>query len=145
MTHRHSRWLALCALSVMALGGCASRTPKDSETSAAEAMRAQQAASGTDWRACYDEFGTRRADMPYAYCQQAPQYYVVEERRAAPAPSAVEATSNAVTDATAPVDSAAEPATTVVRPTVRAVTPVRPGIGVTRMPVPVPGGMRVLH
>lgn len=141
------RMFAIPLLAIGA-GGCASKAPQ--EKSAADAMSAQRSASTVnDPRACYDDFGYRRADAPYGFCQNQPQYYVVEERRASPAEQAT----SAATQPAQPVTNAepvqavtqSEPVRTVVRPRERLQPLPRPDIGVTRLPVPVGGGMGVLR
>lgn len=135
-------------LLAVGLAGCASKAPQ--EKSAADAMSAQRSASTVnDPRACYDEFGHRRADAPYGFCQNQPQYYVVEERR--PSPSE-QATTTATQPAQPVTDSEpaqsisnTEPVRSVVRPTARPQPLPRPDIGVMRLPVPVGGGMGVLR
>lgn len=147
--HRSIVVVLVSALAGVGASGCASKAPQ--EKSAADAMRATAV---DDRRACYDEFGYRRADVPYAFCRDQPQYYVVEERRPAPRESVVgESVTGQATEAAQgvtnaePVESVtgSEPARTVLRPSARAQPLQRPGIGVTRMPVPVPGGIGVFR
>ena len=143
-------FVSVLAMQLLAVGvvGCASKAPQ--EKSAADAMRTQHSANTVnDPRACYDDFGYRRADAPYGFCQNQPQYYVVEERRPVPSEQATTTATRPAQPITSsePVQSVtqSEPVRTVVRPRERPLPLPRPEIGVMRLPVPVGGGMGVLR
>lgn len=149
---RRRSFVVLLGMPLLAAGlvGCASKAPQ--EKSAADAMSTQRSASAmNDPRACYDEFGYRRADAPYGFCQNQPQYYVVEERRPAPQEQATTtATPSGPVQGVVnsdPVRSVTQsvPVRSVVRPVVRSQPLPRPDTGVMRLPVPVGGGMGVLR
>lgn len=132
----------LCSVPVLALIACAGQPTR--EKSAADVTDAQPPASGGDVRACYDEPGHQRADAPYADCRAPSQDDPIEQRRSAPPAGSL--TVDATPGRTqVPADAVTGPTSTVVRPAARVVPPPGPGIGETRIPVPVPGGMRVLR